>query len=165
MELRDSHSYSLDHHVLDQWPQLKRSIENCVQSFAKEVMAFKDIPVITQSWINRYEKDQWIHRHNHPNSMLSATWYWQLDDEAEILFHKHGTDPTTTWTQKFDRDLDNITGYAIETNSIRISEGDLLIWPSYLVHSVPAWQGPGERCSLSLNALPLTWGSDLYQSR
>jgi uncharacterized protein (TIGR02466 family) len=165
MEFRDSHSYSQDHHVLDQWPSLKNTIELCVQAFAREIMAFRDVPRITQSWINRYQSDQYIHQHNHPNSMISATWYWRLDSEAEILFHKHGLNTGTTWVQKFDRDTNKATGFSVETTSIRVSEGDLLIWPSYLIHSVPAWQGVGERCSLSLNAQPETWGSDLYRSR
>lgn len=165
MELRDSHSYSLDTHVLDRWPTLKSAIELCIQRFARDVMAFKDTPRITQSWINRYTQGQWIHQHSHPNSMLSATWYWRVEDEAEILFHKHGLNTATTWTQKFDRDSQKSTAFSVETNSVRVAQGDLLVWPSYLIHSVPAWQGPGERASLSINALPDVWGSDLYSSR
>lgn len=165
MEFRDTHSYSRDHRVLDQWPQLRRSLELCVQNFARDVLAFRDIPKITQSWVNVYAKGETIHQHNHPNSMISGTWYWRLDQEAEILFHKHGLNSAHTWTQKFDRDLDRSTGFSVETNSIRLQQGDLLLWPSYLIHSVPAWQGTGPRCSLSFNCQPDTWGSDLYRSR
>lgn len=164
-EFRKNHSYSTDNHVLDNFPPLKRALEACVQDFARSVMAFRDQPEITISWLNRYEPGQSIHMHNHPNSMISGTWYWQLEQEAEILFHKTGANSHTTWTQKFDRDLNNATGFSVETNSIRVAEGDLLLWPSYLIHSVPDWQGPGDRWSLSFNAQPKHWGSDLYEIR
>lgn len=165
MELRQNHSYSRDQWVLDKWPRLRSSLEQCAQKFAREVMAFRDLPEITQSWINVYENSQWIHQHNHPNSMISGTWYWQLDQEAEILFHKQALNSHTTWTQKFDRDPQRATAWSTETVSIRVREGDLLLWPSYLIHSVPEWQGDQPRGSLSFNSQPRQWGSDLYSSR
>lgn len=165
MELRQNHSYSRDQWVLDKWPRLRSSLELCAQTFARDVMAFVDRPEITQSWINVYEKSQWIHQHNHPNSMISGTWYWQLDQEAEILFHRQGVNPPGTWQQKFDRDPQRSTEFSIDTVSVRVQEGDLLVWPSYLQHSVPAWQGTEPRGSLSFNLQPRQWGSDLYSSR
>ena len=165
LEYRGNHSYSLDDHVLDHIPRLRDLIESQVQAFADSVMAFEDQPRITQSWINRYDQGNSIHQHNHPNSQLSATWYWQLSKPSQILFHRQGLNSSTTWTQKFDRDPNRSTVFSTSTVSIRVEEGDLLVWPSYLIHSVPEHDDAEPRYSLSLNAQPVQWGSDLYRSR
>ncbi len=165
LERRVNHSYSLDDHVLDHIPQLRDLIESQIQAFARTVMAFEDQPEITQSWINRYDQGDSIHQHNHPNSQLSATWYWQLPQESQILFHKQGLNSSTTWTQKFDRDPHNSTMFSTTVVRIPVSQGDLLVWPSYLIHSTPEHELAEPRYSLSLNAQPRTWGSDLYRSR
>ena len=159
----DNHDYSHDDRVLDRWPTLNRTILDCCQQFANEVLGIRDPLRITQSWINRYRPGEYIHQHNHPNSLVSATWYWQLPETAEILFHRHALNSAHTWTMKFDRHGDSASGFAAQITSIRVEEGDLLIWPSYLVHSVPAWNHDEPRYSLSLNAMPEHWGSGLYR--
>lgn len=159
----DNHDYSQDDRVLDQWPTLRKTILDCCSHFAANVMGIKTDLDITQSWINRYKQGEYIHQHNHPNSLVSATWYWQLPETAEILFHRHALNSGHTWTMKFDRDVNTQSDFAAQITSIRVDEGDLLIWPSYLIHSVPDWQGIEPRYSLSLNAMPRHWGSGLYR--
>jgi hypothetical protein len=44
-----------------------------------------------------------------------------------------------------------------------VKQGDLLLWPSFLQHSVPQHRGPGTRRSLAFNTWPAAaFGSDLY---
>lgn len=167
MELHDDlHWYSKSEHVLDEIPELRRAIGKCLKQFTYEILNMDETPIITQSWINRYEKGQHIHEHHHPNSLVSATWYWRIPEgtDAEIRFHKQGMNAHSTWTMKFDKNPDRAwSPFAVTTNSIRVEQGDLLIWPSYMIHSVPHWPYEQARCSLSLDSIPRTWGSGLYR--
>ena len=161
----DLHWYSDDEHILDSIPELRKIISNCLKDFTQHVLAIADTPIITQSWINKYGPGQRIHEHHHPNSLVSATWYWRVppDADAEIQFHKQGLNTHSTWAMKFDQDASITSPFAVTTNSIRVQQGDLLVWPSYMIHSVPAWPYKDQRCSLSLDSIPKAWGSSLYR--
>ena len=161
----DLHWYSDDEHILDSIPELRKIISNCLKDFVENVLAITDTPIITQSWINKYGQGQRIHEHHHPNSLVSATWYWRVppNTDAEIQFHKQGLNTHSTWAMKFDKDPSITSPFAVSTNSIRVEQGDLLIWPSYMIHSVPAWPYTDQRCSLSLDSIPKAWGSHLYR--
>jgi uncharacterized protein (TIGR02466 family) len=162
LEFRNNHSYSLNDRVLDNYPELGSVIERTVNDFAGSVMGITDTLWITQSWINVYQQGQLIHQHNHPNSVISGTWYWSTPP-TEILFHKHGLNSQTTWTMRLDIDTKVGSGFSIKTNSIQVEENDLLLWPSYLQHSVSEHTDTEPRKTLSFNAMPRTWGSDLYR--
>ena len=165
LENRGLHLYSKNEHVLDTIPELRSMISRCLKDFAENTLAIDDTPIITQSWINRYEYDQSAHEHHHPNSLVSATWYWRIpdDSEAEIQFHKHGQNTHSSWAFKFDRNINTHSPFAVLTNSIRVTQGDLLVWPSYMIHSVPKWPYQEPRCTLSLDSIPASWGSSLYR--
>lgn len=156
------HDYSVEHWVLDQIPALKAQIETEVNRFARETLALQEHLEITQSWINVYQQGDTIHQHNHANSVVSGTWYWSTPDTS-ILFHKHNLNQATGYTLKLDAYPDHTTPYAIELNQVRVEENDLLLWPSYLQHSVPAHDSETVRCTLSFNAMPRSWGSALYR--
>ena len=162
LEHRGNHSYSLDTSVLDSLPQLKAAIERDLNDFAQSVLGIAETIYITQSWINLYQQGDSIHQHNHPNSIISGTWYWDTPD-TEILFHKQGLNSATTWTMKLDQQVAPDRPFAVQTNSIRVEETDLVFWPSYLQHSVPPHADETPRRTLSFNSMPKTWGSDLYR--
>ena len=163
VEYHGNHSYSVSDQVLDDFPELKRVLEQEVNDFALDVMGISDELRITQSWINVYKQGDSIHQHNHPNSIVSGTWYWSTPD-TDILFHKHGLNSNTTWTMKLDQRVTDSRPFAVEINSIRVSENDVVLWPSYLQHSVPEHRDSQPRKTLSFNAMPKTWGSGLYRA-
>jgi uncharacterized protein (TIGR02466 family) len=162
VEQRTNHSYSINDRVLHNYPELLALITRQVNEFSESVLGIKEPLTITQSWINSYTPGQHIHRHNHPNSVVSGTWYWSTPD-TEILFHKHSLNSSQTWTMKLDQSSNSDTPFAVQTNAIRVAENDLLLWPSYLQHSTADHTGSQPRKTLSFNSMPRTWGSDLYR--
>lgn len=162
IEFRDNHSYSVNTQVLANYPALEQIVTDLVNDFAMTVLGINESLTVTQSWINVYEPRQSIHQHSHPNSVVSGTWYWQTEP-TELLFHKHSLNSANTWTMKLDQDVAQDRPFAVKTNSIRLAENDLLLWPSYLQHSLPEHTGTELRKSLSFNAMPKHWGSDLYR--
>lgn len=156
------HWYSRDHQVLDSFPQIRDQIEHEINVFAQETLGLREQLFITQSWINVYKQGDDIHQHNHANSLVSGTWYWKTP-QTTINFHKHGLNQATTYTLKVDSHGNEHRPYAIEKNTIVLDETDLLLWPSYLQHSVDPQTQEEPRCTLSFNSMPKTWGSSLYR--
>ena len=151
MELDGTHSYSLSSRVLDDIPLLKQQIQACITDYAATVLGLLDTVNITESWLNSYEQDQTIHQHQHPNSIVSAVWYWDTEPTT-IEFHNPAQ--ATTWTFK-------LRSRFSDTVSVPVKQGDLLVWPSYLQHSAKATKN---RKSLAVNSLPKIWGDRLWHS-
>lgn len=101
---------------------------------------------ITQSWLNFTGKDQYHHRHLHPNSFFSAVLYLQATEEDSITFYRPG--PVS--------DNYEIPSSLYGTfNSIPwqlpVRSNLLLIFPSTLPHSVSNVKHDTLRVSLSFN--------------
>lgn len=115
---------------------------------------------VKEMWVNVMETGGHQAMHNHANSFASGVVYLtETDDSARTVFMKSpgGTD----FSFKNDHP-DMVTGpfNAEKWVSPAPSSGDLVLFPSYLMHAVPPNEGP-RRISLAFNAIPArlnSWG-------
>lgn len=141
-------------YILKKNKKLKRLNEwflNEIKIYQDEILcpAFDFDLYITQSWINRSKKDQWHHRHRHPNSIISGVFYIQTDDSDRILFGKSDIYEQINIPVQADR-FNPFNSY---TWWIQAKENSLLLFPSGLEHQVPPVESEKERVSMSFN----TW--------
>ena len=100
---------------------------------------------ITQSWLNFSTKDQYHHRHSHPNSFLSAVLYLKVCDEDNItLYHP-------TYNNTYEIYSNQYGLYNCSSWIVPVKENLLLVFPSTTPHSVPNLQHDNMRVSLSFN--------------
>lgn len=158
MQRRELHWYSESNRVLDSYAELRNQLQDAVDGFS-DIYGFTDRSEITISWLNENRQGDSTHQHQHPNSIFSGCWYWDVIDTTEIHFHRQPTGSLGTWVIKLDQ---RETEWTTDTTVVRVRQGDLLIWPSFLQHSVPGHQGRGRRRTLAFNTMPRSWGSDLY---
>ena len=140
---------SLDNYVLENKAlnNLKKDLHTKVIDYFSEVVCTNDsiIPYITQSWINYTEANQFHHRHNHPNSYVSGVFYINTDKEVDkIRFFKDDFKRIELECKKFNEFNATSWDTAVET-------GDVILFPSTLVHGVDPKQGTNLRLSLSFN--------------
>ena len=140
---------SVDSYVLDkpELASLKSSLLGGVQNYMDTVIcANPNVKVyITQSWVNYTGLGQFHHRHYHQNSYLSGVLYISADkatDKIEFYnsMYKQINLVPTEW---------NI--FNSESWWYPVKTGQLLIFPSHLVHSVLPKQDYNLRISLSFN--------------
>jgi uncharacterized protein (TIGR02466 family) len=142
--------------ILDkpQLKNLKNQIKQSLDFFIHEVLNVEDEVdfSITTSWVNRHRKNEFISKHGHSNSMLSGVYYIETNSNtAPILFEKpylytnlfHNTVQPNL--KQVPKNQFNATVY-----TIRPVPGDLLIFPSWLEHTVPD-QSSVDRFSLAFN--------------
>lgn len=137
---------------------MKASILQQLKTYVDEIIRPATNPeiVITQSWLNFSQKGQWHHKHAHPGSWLSAVYYVCANKDLDkIYFHKNNYD-------RIYFPPENFNPYNSESWWLPVASGDLVIFPSYLMHHVAPVETDSIRVSLSLN----TWfdGTTAHES-
>ena len=102
---------------------------------------------ITQSWLNYTEADQYHHKHEHPNSIVSGVLYFDSDIEKDkILFSKPDYQQIKP---KIDNTKFNL--WNSETWFFPVETGRLIMFPSSTIHQVEIKKGKNTRISLAFN--------------
>jgi len=87
--------------------------------------------------------------HHHPNNFLSGAYYVRVADGADtIQFH----DPRPQ-VRAIRPPVHELTGENTDLVVVRVAAGTLILFPSWLEHSVPPNESDGPRVSLSFNAM------------
>ena len=147
---------SKNNHILDD-PILEDFKQECTQHL-KNYYDYTYCPIdppniyITQSWLNRTRYKENHLNHAHSNSLLSAVYYYKTlkssSEETRDKIRFWSPTPYAHWetpTKEY-----NI--YNSRTWDVYVSTGDLIVFPSWFQHSVPAKQTTGDRISLAFNS-------------
>ena len=140
---------SIDTHVLNarEMQPLRSIIEPLVEEFCRKTVTSSEKVqfFITQSWINYTRKGQSHHRHCHTNSLVSGVLYLSAVKELDrICFYR----PPATGIAV---DNDGRNWYTADSWAFDVGAGDLILFPSSLVHGVDQTVGEHLRVSLSFN--------------
>ena len=101
---------------------------------------------ITQSWLNYTEKDQYHHKHEHPNSVVSGVLYFDCDKENDkILFSSN------KGYQQIKPEIKDFNIWNSETWWFALETGQLVMFPSSTTHQVDTKKGTNTRISLAFN--------------
>ena len=152
----DNHDRSVDTYVLNnlKYYNLKQEILNHINNFSYQLgYDCKDYK-ITQSWVNIKPKSNQHSPHNHSNSLLSGVFYPSNnpDNISPIKFHqsvKSSILPKYLPTE----DVPNLN--YLESVEFKVKPNLLILFPSYLIHSVNPNQIDQFRYSLAFNSVPL----------
>jgi uncharacterized protein (TIGR02466 family) len=142
---------SKDNWILND-PKLKRIrhlINAHIASFVEDVYCpcFPLDVYTTQSWLNFSKKGDFHHPHFHRNSFVSGVLYLNVvDGEDEIKFHRHQAQEPMIVPQSRQYNL-----WTSETWFFKVKMGTVVVFPSWLMHSVPKIETDSMRISLSFN--------------
>lgn len=131
-----------------EFKELENLLLNNVAQYMKSL--FGDIQnvslYITQSWLNITKGEGHHHLHNHSNSFLSCVFYYDENTkDEEITFHKMDN----FFNLQLNPAISNLMN--AERISIPVKYKNLVIFPSYLYHSVEKLENRNTRKSLAFN--------------
>ena len=142
---------SKDTFILDS-PELKgirTFIQQKIDFYANNIYNLGEKIVITQSWLNKSGKGESHHKHCHPNSIISGVWYPAIHEGLPPLqFVKGEVRDIGLTTNERGFNIFNSHNFIM-----KMTKGDLILFPSNLNHCVPPNPYNEERISLSFN----TW--------
>ena len=143
---------SKDNYILNrkEFKNIKKFLDKHCKDYLDTVICPKNKVelYITQSWLNYTEANQYHHKHEHPNSVVSGVLYLDADEiNDQILFTSNRgyqlMSPTINKT-KFNL-------WNSETWFFPVKTGNLFMFPSSTTHQVQTKKGNNTRISLAFN--------------
>jgi uncharacterized protein (TIGR02466 family) len=109
---------------------------------------------ITGCWANVNAPGAGHRMHSHPNNFLSGVYYVKTQAGADTVnFH----DPRVQ-TDIMRPPVTELTADNTDQVVVKVSNGTLLVFPSWLQHSVDANRSDAERISVSFNIMFPSYG-------
>tara|TARA_R100000426_G_scaffold60086_1_gene42425 strand:- start:585 stop:1208 length:624 start_codon:yes stop_codon:yes gene_type:complete len=103
---------------------------------------------ITQSWLNYTDANQFHHKHEHPNSVISGVFYFDSDVKNDKILFSHPI-PYKQISPKINNKKFNL--WNSQTWFFPVETGDLIMFPSSTTHQVETKKGNNTRISLAFN--------------
>ena len=138
-----------------------RELISCVSSVAKSILRFLRIGQedfeVTGCWATVLAAGAIHKTHSHPNNFLSGVYYVRIHPGADaISFH----DPRSQ-TRVIRPPVVELTSENTDQVVVRVTNGTLLMFPSYLEHSVDTNTSAEERISISFNIMFSSFAENL----
>jgi uncharacterized protein (TIGR02466 family) len=129
--------------------ELCRCVEAAMRSVLRFMRVGTDALEITGCWATVLAPGAQHRLHSHPNNFLSAVYYVRTAAGADTInFH----DPRVQ-TGIIRPPVVELTAVNTDQVVVRVSDGMLLVFPSWLAHSVDANGSGHERVSISFNMM------------
>ena len=158
---------STETYVLDKGlPKIRHFIEESIRTYVETVVIggkYDEYDFdfrITQSWLNKtLRNSDGHHIHNHPNSFISGVFYVRVNPDVDYIVFSR---PNQQFFQFPIKEYNIFNSYQWAVN---VSEGQLLLFPSTLIHEVKPpkvsdmissddTNANADRISLSFNVFP-----------
>jgi uncharacterized protein (TIGR02466 family) len=140
---------SNDNYILNQkvFNDLKTDLDLIVQDYFDKVISPSNniTPYITQSWLNYTETNQYHHKHQHPNSLISGVFYINSNEEHDKITFFNDTYKT------IKPEIKDWNIWNSESWWFSVKSGDIILFPSSLAHMVETKKGTNTRISLAFN--------------
>ena len=141
-----------DNYILNrkQFKNIKKFLDKCCKDYLDTIICPKNNVklYITQSWLNYTEANQYHHRHEHPNSVVSGVLYFDSDIKNDkILF------TSSKGYQQIKPEIDNTKWNLWNSGTwfFSVETGNLFMFPSSTTHQVESKKGTNTRISLAFN--------------
>jgi uncharacterized protein (TIGR02466 family) len=136
-------------HEREEFRVLVSCIEDVTQSVLRFLRIGREASEVTGCWATVLTKGA-IHRaHSHPNNFLSGVYYVRTHPGADTInFH----DPRHQ-ASVIRPPVVELTAENTDQVVVKVTNGTLLMFPSYLEHSVDASESEQERISISFNVM------------
>jgi uncharacterized protein (TIGR02466 family) len=130
-----------------------RDLVSCIERCATGILRFLRIGTadyeITGCWATVLARGASHKLHSHPNNFLSGVYYVRTRDGADTInFH----DPRRQ-ASVIRPPVVELTAENTDQVVVRVHDGTLLLFPSYLEHSVDENRSDAERISISFNLM------------
>jgi uncharacterized protein (TIGR02466 family) len=160
-----SNVYVLENDVLI---ELKSALQNNINFFAYEVLGVSNQIqfYITNSWIMKHEPENWAQQHFHNNSLLTGIYYFDVSENSGAITFSKDRSITNTLPPMFDFSYSKETTFNTKSMNIIPKNGDLILFPSHLLHSVDHNKSEKDRYCLAFNVfIKGTLGNDYSFNR
>jgi uncharacterized protein (TIGR02466 family) len=136
-------------HAREEFQELAACVGNAAKSILRFLRIGHEVCEITGCWATVLARGAAHKAHSHPNNFLSGVYYVRTRPGSDAInFH----DPRTQ-AGVIRPPVVELTAENTDQVVVRVTNGTLLMFPSYLEHSVDANVNEEERISVSFNVM------------
>ena len=136
-------------HEREEFQELASCVSNVATSILRFLRIGHEVVEITGCWATVLAKRATHKAHSHPNNFLSGVYYVRVYPGSDTInFH----DPRRQ-TYVIRPPVVELTAENTDQVVVKVTNGTLLMFPSYLEHSVDANMSEDERISISFNIM------------
>ena len=144
-----SNSFTANNNILDELElkNIKKFILENLNFYLRKVISpiSKDNELyLTESWITKTNKNEHHHTHSHANSVISGVLYLKTINKDSITLYSPHRPRIDISRDNQTKDYNNL--------EVLVRKGDLILFPSTLMHSVKTNVTEDERVSLAFNS-------------
>jgi len=138
---------NVDVKYIDNYDFIIPFIEPCIKQFCEDIDRKLYIEFYGRPWISSYSYESFQEVHQHGDSDLSCVFFMNSGiDFAKFYFlNRHGNDFSDVWIREI------FSNEMADTFFPDVTEGDLIIFPSHLLHGVGVHKSEELRKSLAFN--------------
>ena len=128
--------------------EIRLWLEECLESARENIVWDKKrFPKLcmTQGWLNISNKFDSLAMHPHPLSILSGVMCLSKEIELDLFVSSIYSLPSFFCSNSGESDL-------LIKQTLKLSRGDMILFPSSLRHSVSTYQGESKRMSFAFNS-------------
>jgi hypothetical protein len=130
---------------------LKKTIIDCINVYTKEILSINYNFKFSSSWATRTKQTHLSTNHHHKNSFISGVYYPSSDNNS-IMFSDFYVDKRSSWEIE---DPKTYNLYNSSTWTFSFKENTLILFQSYLDHSILENKNKENRYSLAFNTIPI----------
>jgi uncharacterized protein (TIGR02466 family) len=126
---------------------IKHRIQVNLDTYFKNVYDTSDNVglALTSSWVTRLDKGDHHPAHAHQNSIVSGVLYVSLAEMDGTMFYRPGV-------KRWSLNLREQNYYNSDTYAVAAKPGDIVLFPSELIHFVPVVTEDVTRIAISINS-------------
>ncbi len=127
----------------------KKICEEHLETYIKNTLDCKQEFYITNSWVAKSRPGESHHVHFHPNSIVSGVLYLQAEPNCGDIILHHKSSLRNNFDLSYDLNSYNI--FNSSTWRYAVATGQILIFPSWINHSVEENKSDSDRIILGFN--------------
>lgn len=148
----DGNTSTIDNYILNrkELKNIKKLINIACQDYLDKIICpSNNLQLyVTQSWLNFTEPNQFHHRHEHPNSVISGVLYLDTDKNNDTIKFFN---PIKYQQLLPEVNSDKYNFYNSSSWWFPVESGQLIMFPSSTTHQVDNKKGSNTRISLAFN--------------
>jgi len=135
------------------WQQLYRAVRDLNQY---DLATLRNLHIAAESWFHITRKGGYFALHNHPMASWSGVYCVDAGDDRSGLPDSgllSFVSPMATNTMFIDMSIARMQQpYSYAPRQFKLKAGQLILFPSWVLHEVRTYMGDGERISVAFNA-------------
>ena len=139
--------------ILERYPKTKAILQN-YSRFALDKMGYSCRFDISTSWLTLNKKGEYVQLHDHKNSFWSAVYYYGYYGDKDSGGELDIINPLPDLSS-YKPNMKNINKFTTPCTKVIPQRKDLIIFPSFLNHSVSPVKSDMPRKSLAFNLVPI----------